>query len=88
MDLERVERELPRMTDPESVQRRVEIVTNWACAGIVSPGVASAVVRSAEIWNKLADLALDRERVRKFERRIKELEADLKRTQTTLGARG
>jgi hypothetical protein len=88
LDLERVERELPAMTDPASVQRRVEVATTWACVGLISPGVASAIVRSAEAWHKLRDLELDRERVRGFEKRIRELEAELKRQTAPLGARG
>ena len=88
LDLARVERELPAMTDAAAVQRRVEVATNWAAAGMISPGVASAIVRSAEAWHKLADLQLDRERVRAFERRIKELEGELKRQAAALGTRG
>jgi hypothetical protein len=81
LTLEEVERDLPAMDTPANVQRRVETATNWACAGLIAPGVAQAVVKGGELWHKLRDLELDREHTAKLETAVRKLSADLQRAQ-------
>ena len=77
LELARIENELPPMTSPDNVMVRLEIVQNWACAGLIPGTVAGAVVRAADVWYKVHDLKLDRERTRQLEQRVKELQGQL-----------
>lgn len=79
-----VDRELPAMDCAENVQRRVEVVTAWACKGWVPGGVAGAVVRAAEVWHKLADLSHDRKHTQELEDECARLGRELEK----LKARG
>jgi hypothetical protein len=74
LTLKRVEAELPPMTSPENVKLRLEMIQNWSLAGMVPGAVAGACVRGCEVWHKVHDLELDRERTKHLERRVKELQ--------------
>jgi hypothetical protein len=82
------EAELPRMDSPEAIRTRLETVSVWAAAGLVSSGVASALVRACEIGLKNLDAMLDRDRVKVLEGRVKELTAALDAAKRAPGVRG
>jgi hypothetical protein len=77
LTLDRVEAELPAMDSPEHVRAGLQRVQRWAAAGLLPGVVANSLVRAAEVWLKLHEHELDRDRVRGLERRIAELEAEL-----------
>jgi hypothetical protein len=77
LTLDRVETELPPMDTPEHVRAGLQLVQRWAAAGMLAGSVAGSCVRAAEVWLKLHEHELDRDRVRGLERRIAELEAEL-----------
>ena len=79
LTLSDVEAELPPMSDPANVQRRVEVATAWACAALIPAGVAGAIVRSAEVWHKLEDLKDDRRHVADLEDEVARLNKALER---------
>ena len=74
--LEEVERELPLLTDLESAMHRLDVVARWSLAGMVAGTVLNGVVRSCEVWLKLHEFEIDRDRIKTLERRIAELEAE------------
>ena len=47
----------------------------------------NGMVRACEVWYKVNDLEMDRQRTRSLERRVKELEAELKKRQSVRLAR-
>ena len=81
LSLERVEAELPPLTDLESAMRRLDIVARWALAGLVPGAIASAAVRSCEVWIRGHDAKLTREVVDQLRGRLEELEGQLRRPQ-------
>jgi hypothetical protein len=78
LTLERVEVELPPMESPEAIVRRLEIISAWATAGMISGTVAHACVRSCEVGLKAFEARLSREIVEKLRARLKELEGQMK----------
>jgi len=77
LSLKEIESRLPKLDSVKHAKRRLEIVGNWAAAGLLSGSAAGACVRSVEVWLKLHDSELDREHIKALEERIKELEAEL-----------
>ena len=73
----KVERELPPMTTPENVKLRLELIQNWALGGLVPGAVTGACVRACEVWYKVNDLQLDRERTKELEKRLKDLQKEI-----------
>jgi len=82
LTLEDVERDLPPLDSPEHVRAGLQLIQRWAAAGMLPGAVAGAMVRGAEVWLKLHEHELDRDRVRGLERRIAELEGELARRPT------
>lgn len=78
LTLERVEADLPPMNSPEAIVRRLEIISAWASAGMISGSVAHACVRSCEVGLKAFEARLSREIVEKLRSRLKELEEQMK----------
>ena len=79
LTLERVQAELPAMDSPEAIVRRLEILSAWASAGMISGTVAHACVRSCEVGLKAFEARLSREIVEKLRARLTELETQAKR---------
>jgi hypothetical protein len=78
LTLERVEADLPKMESPEAIVRRLEIISAWASAGMISGTVAHACVRSCEVGLKAFETRLSREIVEKLRARLKELEGQMR----------
>ena len=79
LTLKQVEARLPKLTTVESAKRRVELLCNWAAAGLISGSAANACVRACEIWLKLHDAEIDRQQIKQLEERVKELTGELAR---------
>lgn len=78
LGLSDVETTLPPLTDLESAMHRLDVVARWALAGMVPGAIASAAVRSCEVWIKGAESKLTRELVDGLRKRLETLEAQLK----------
>ncbi len=63
----------------DNIVRRLEIVSAWATAGMISGTVAHACVRSCEVGLKAFEARLSREIVEKLRARLEQLEAQMKR---------
>ena len=74
LSLEKVEAALPPLTDIESAMHRLDVVARWALAGMVPGAIASAAVRSCEVWLKGAESKLTREVVDQLRARLADLE--------------
>ena len=81
LSLERVERELPPLDSLEAAMVRLDRVGLWAAAGMLTGSVASAVVRSVEVWIRGHESKLTREVV-------EELKSEVNRLKTELGKPG
>ena len=77
LTLEQVKAKLPPMADADSVKQRLELICNWAAAGLMAGSAAGACVRSCEVWLKLHDSEIDRKHLKELERHVKQLEAEL-----------
>lgn len=77
LDLERVQRELPLLDSPQHIRENYELVQRWACAGLLTAGVAGSCVRAADGALKLYEAELDRGRLKELEAKIKALESEL-----------
>jgi hypothetical protein len=77
LSLDEVEKKLPKMTDVESVKRRIELLVNWAVAGLIPGTTAGAVVRGCEVWLRLHDSEMDRRTLADAFKRIAQLEKEL-----------
>ncbi len=84
LTLERIERELPALTDYESAQQRLAIVSNWLAAGLMSGTQGHAFVRAHEAWLRAAESRLSAELVDDVTERLDGIEAKIKQ-QRTLG---
>lgn len=78
LTLARTERELPPMDSIENIVRRLEIISAWATAGMISGTVAHACVRSCEVGLKAFEARLSREIVERLRARLKELEGQMR----------
>ena len=81
LTLERVERELPPLTDLDSAMLRLDRIGLWAAAGMLTGSVAGAVVRSVEVWIRGHESQLTNEVVDDLKSEMKRLKADLKSSQ-------
>jgi len=86
--LDEVEKKLPRMADVESVKRRIELLVNWAVAGMIPGTTAGAVVRGCEVWLRLHDSEIDRRTLKDAFTRIGQLEKELAQANKRLAAAG
>jgi len=77
LTLEDVERDLPTLRTLEDAQKRLDVVSQWALAGLVTGVVCGSVVRACEVWIRAQGEQLDRDRVKVLEGRIAELEGEL-----------
>jgi len=76
LGLSRVELELPRLTSVEAAKSRLEKLSDWGAAGLLAGTTLSGAVRAVEVWLKLHEFEIDRDRIKTLERRIAELEAE------------
>jgi hypothetical protein len=72
------------MDSPENVKARLELLINWGAAGMLPGTVLNAAVSGCRVWFQLHDLEQDRERTRRLEQRVRELEAELKKRPMSL----
>jgi len=77
LTLKQVEARLPKLADMASAKRRCELICNWAAAGVVSGSAANACVRAVEIWLKLHDFEIDRQRMKELENKVRALTDEL-----------
>ncbi|MGD2218110.1 MAG: hypothetical protein PVJ64_15240 [Gemmatimonadales bacterium] len=66
------------MDSIENIVRRLEIISAWATAGMISGTVAHACVRSCEVGLKAFEARLSREIVERLRARLKELEGQMR----------
>ena len=78
LTLEKVERELLPLDSLESAMMRLDRVGLWAAAGMLTGSVASAVVRSVEVWIRGHESKLTREVVEDLKIEVARLKAALK----------
>jgi hypothetical protein len=78
LTLEDVETELPRLDSLDAAKQRLERLSDWGAAGLLPGTVLNGAVRAVEVWVKVHAEQLDMERVEVLEKRIAELEAELK----------
>jgi hypothetical protein len=62
---------------PEDAKRRLELIGEWTCGGLLPGSVAGSACRSVEVWLKCYESEIDRERLKTAEARIGELEAEV-----------
>jgi len=86
LTLAEVEKKLPKMTDGDSVKRGLELVRNWAIAGLIPGTTAGAVARMSEAWLRLHDSDIDRKTLKDAFRRIEQLERELAQAHKRLKA--
>ena len=79
LTLEKVERELPPLDSLDSAMLRLDRIGLWAAAGMLTGSVASAVVRSVEVWIRGHESKLTREVVEDLKHEVARLKAALKR---------
>ena len=87
LNLERVEQELPPLTDLESAMLRLDRIGLWAAAGMLTGSVAGAVVRSVEVWIRGHESQLTNEVVDGLKSEMKRLKADLQSSQRRVVSR-
>ncbi len=87
LNLERVEQELPPLTDLESAMLRLDRIGLWAAAGMLTGSVAGAVVRSVEVWIRGHESQLTNEVVDDLKSEMKRLTAHLKSSQRRVVSR-
>ena len=78
LTLERVERELPPLDSLENAMTRLDRVGLWAATGMLTGSVASAVVRSVEVWIRGHESQLTREIVETLRKDVSRLKADVR----------
>ena len=88
LTLDRVERELPPLESLETAMVRLDRVGLWAAAGMLTGSVASAVVRSVEVWIRGHESKLTREVVDGLRRDVARLNAALSNESVTRGIAG
>jgi hypothetical protein len=79
LTLERVEREFGPLETEADAMRRLDLLGRWSASGLLAGSVASAAVRSVEVWLKGHADQLVRERLKAAEARARELESELGR---------
>jgi hypothetical protein len=77
LTLERVEQELHPLDSLESAMLRLDRVGLWAAAGMLSGSVASAVVRSVEVWIRGHESRLTSEVIETLRSEVARLKAQL-----------
>lgn len=78
LTLDKVEQELPPLESLESAMLRLDRVGLWAAAGMLTGSVASAVVRSVEVWIRGHESKLTREVVEDLRGETARLKAALR----------
>lgn len=78
LTLEDVERELPALDSAEHVRHAAQLIQRWGAAGMLPGVVIGACIRACEIALRALDSELDAQRVKVLERRIQELETELR----------
>ena len=78
LTLDRVELELPPLTDIESAMQRLDVVCKWALAGMIHGAIASAAVRSVEVWLRGHESKLTQHVIDQLTADVKRLKAGLK----------
>ena len=78
LTLDVVEAELPPLTDLDTAMRRLDRIGLWAAGGLLQGAVASAVVRSVEVWVRAHESRLTQEVVQQLRTRLDELDRQLK----------
>ena len=78
LTVQTAERELPPMDSVENIRKRLEIVSIWASGGLLSAGVAHALVRAAQTGLRAIEAQQTGQVLDKLERRLVDLEAQAK----------
>jgi hypothetical protein len=78
LTLERVEAELCPLATLDDAMRRLDRIGLWAAAGMLHGALASAVVRSVEVWVRAHESKLTREVTEELRARLEELERQAK----------
>ncbi len=74
-----VEAQFPPLTSIEAAQQRLERINVWACSGLMAGSVASAAVRSIEVWLRASEAKLTHEVVEDLKGEVERLRAEWRR---------
>jgi len=78
LTLTRVETELGALASLEDAERWLRTIGTWAAAGMLPGAVASACVRSVEVFVRAQEAKVTRKLVEETQRKIAALEAQLR----------
>ena len=87
LTLTRVEQELGKLQTLEDAERWLRIVGSWAAAGMLPGAVASACVRSVEVFVRAHEAKVTRKLVEELQRKIAAHEAALRKRGQLEGVR-
>ncbi len=77
LTLTKVREQLPTLDSPEACQQRLAILSEWMCAGLMNGSASNAAVGAHRTWLDAYNASLDKQRVKRLEKRIEELETEL-----------
>ena len=77
LTLPQVEEALGPLQTEQHAKHRLERLGVWLAAGLLSGSQGGAAVRATEVWLRAHSDALDRERLRAAEKRVRQLEREL-----------
>lgn len=83
-----VEDALGPLETEQDAKRRLGLLGVWLTAGLVSGSQGGAAVRSVEVWLKAHAEQVDRDRLREAEKKVRELERELRSTRGLRVAQG
>jgi hypothetical protein len=79
LTLERITAELGLLATPEDAMRWAATAFRWTSAQVIPGAAGGACASLIREWQKAFDAKLDRERIEQLERRIEELQEELRR---------
>lgn len=83
LTLEDVEQALGPLESPEDAKRWLGLLAQWCAAGLVSGSQGGSAVRAVQQWLVAHGEAIDRDRLREAERKVRALEAELRAARGT-----
>ena len=68
---------MPTLDSPENCQARLAMASEWMAAGLMNGSASNAFVSAHRVWLDAYNASLDKQRVKRLEKRIEELETEL-----------